>query len=164
MRAERQVPFGRAVPVGARLAWPIAEQVSRGGMYYPPTLLTDVSPDMDVVQEEIFGPVLSVLPLADEEDAVRIANANAYGLACGVWTKDGRKAVRIASRMEAGTVWINDYHLASAASPRGGFKASGLGRELGYEGILECTQTRHLFISGPEGGDLDEIAFGIVVP
>lgn len=133
-------------------------------MYYPPTLLTDVSPDMDVVQEEIFGPVLSVLPFADEEDAVRIANANAYGLACGVWTKDGRKALRIASRMEAGTAWINDYHLASAAAPRGGFKASGLGRELGYEGILECTQTRHLFISGPEGGDLDEIAFGIVVP
>ncbi|HYM38862.1 MAG TPA: aldehyde dehydrogenase family protein [Thermoplasmata archaeon] len=142
---------------------PVANEVPRGGSYYPPTLLTNLSLDMPVVQEEIFGPVLSVIPFADEAEAVQRANATAYGLACGIWTKDERKALRVASRMEAGTVWINDYHLLSAAAPRGGFKASGIGRELGYEGILECTQTRHLFVSAAEGSDLDEIAYGVVV-
>jgi acyl-CoA reductase-like NAD-dependent aldehyde dehydrogenase len=143
---------------------PIADQVPRGGTYYPPSLLTDVTRGMSVAQEEIFGPVLTVLPFADEEEAIRIANDTAYGLACGLWTKDERKALRVASRIEAGTVWVNDYHLLSAAAPRGGFKASGLGRELGYEGILECTQTRHLFISEAEGSELDEIAYGVVLP
>ncbi len=143
---------------------PIADEVPRGGTYYPPSLLTDVTPEMGVVREEIFGPVLSAIPFADEDEAIRIANDTTYGLACGIWTKDERKALRVASRVEAGTVWINDYHLTSAAAPRGGFKASGIGRELGYEGILECTQTRHLFISGAEGADMDEIAYGVVLP
>jgi acyl-CoA reductase-like NAD-dependent aldehyde dehydrogenase len=79
-----------------------------------------------------------------------------------VWSKDIQKAQRVASEMEAGTVWVNEYHLLSAAAPRGGFKKSGIGRELGLEGIMEFTQTRHIFMN--EGGDIDEVAYGLVLP
>ncbi len=132
-----------------------------GGLYYPPTLLSSVTPDMVVGKEEIFGPVLSIMEFSDEEEAIRMANSSRYGLAAGVWSRDRVKCHRVASKLQSGTVWINEYHLLSAAAPRGGFKDSGIGRELGLEGILEYTQTRHIFINAGES-DLDEAAYGLI--
>ncbi|MEM0074719.1 MAG: aldehyde dehydrogenase family protein [Nitrososphaerota archaeon] len=140
----------------------ISGKVPEKGIFYPPTLLDNVSSDMDAAREEIFGPVLAVMEFKDEDEAVRIANDTDYGLAAGVWSKDIEKANRVANRILAGTIWINEYHLLSAAAPRGGFKKSGIGRELGLEGILEMTQTRHIFIN-ESGTDLSDVAYALVV-
>lgn len=138
------------------------QNVPEKGFFYPPTILKDVTPDMKVFRDEIFGPVLTVTGFDTEEEAVRAANDSRYGLAAAVWTEDMQKAKRVGSRIEAGTVWINQHHLPSAAAPRGGFKDSGIGRELGIEGVMEFTQTRHLFINS-RGIDFDEVAPGLVV-
>ena len=118
---------------------------------------------MEIAREEIFGPVLSVMEFSTESEAVELANATDYGLAAGVWTTDLVKAQRVASHVDAGTVWINEYHMLSAAAPRGGFKNSGIGRELGLEGVLECTQTRHIFVN-PEHSDMSDVAYGLILP
>jgi acyl-CoA reductase-like NAD-dependent aldehyde dehydrogenase len=141
----------------------LGKLVPDGGFYFPPLLVSDVTSEMELGREEVFGPVLSVMEFEREKDAVEIANDTRYGLASGVWTKDIRKALRVGRQIEAGTVWINDYHLLSAAAPRGGFKESGIGRELGFEGILEYTQTRHLFVNSGNGA-VEDIAYGLVVP
>ena len=149
---------------GARVYYQkqISAAVPPGGIYYAPTLLTGVSNDMRLAREEIFGPVLVALEFEGEDEAAELANDTEYGLAAGVWSRDVEKAKRVAGRIDAGTVWVNDYHLLSAAAPRGGFKRSGTGRELGLEGIMEFTQTRHIFIS--EDGDIDEVAYGLILP
>ncbi len=136
--------------------------VPEKGLFYPPTILENVDPSMKVYQEEIFGPVLTVIGFDTEDEAVRTANDTRYGLASAIWTTDMEKARRVGSRIEAGTVWINQHHLPSAAAPRGGFKDSGIGRELGLEGIMEYTQTRHLFVN-EKGIDFDDVAPGLVV-
>lgn len=136
--------------------------VPEKGLFYPPTILENVSPDMTVYREEIFGPVLSVTGFDTEDEAVALANDTRYGLAAAIWTTDTAKARRVGSRIEAGTIWINQHHLPSAAAPRGGFKDSGVGRELGLEGLMEYTQTRHLFVND-HGIDFDEVAPGLVV-
>lgn len=150
---------------GVKVIQPISLEgkVPVGGFYYPPTILSGVDDSHIAAREEIFGPVVSIQEFEDDEEAIRIANNTRYGLASAVWTKNQERAVNVASRIEAGTVWINDYHLLSAAAPRGGFKDSGIGRELGLEGILEYTQTRHLFISNTEK-ELKEIAYGLLLP
>lgn len=135
--------------------------VPQGGLYYPPTILTGVRGEMEIAREEVFGPVLTCIEFDGEEEAVELANDTNYGLAAGVWTNDASRARRVAQSLRAGTVWINDYHMLSSAAPRGGFKDSGVGRELGVEGLFEFTQTRHLFF-GDTSGSLDDIAYGLV--
>ncbi len=132
------------------------------GNYFPPTLLSGLKPGNEISDEEIFGPVLTVYPFKSEREAIELANNTKYGLAAGVWTKDLEKAGKVASSIEAGTVWVNEYHLLSAAAPRGGFKKSGIGRELGLEGILEYTQTRHIFYGNNESG-MSDVAYGILI-
>ncbi|WP_298279673.1 aldehyde dehydrogenase family protein [Ferroplasma sp.] len=132
------------------------------GIYFPPTLLSGIHPGSGVSDEEIFGPVLTVYPFRSEEEAIELANRTKYGLAAGIWTRDLNRAGGIASMIQAGTVWINEYHLLSAAAPRGGFKKSGIGRELGLEGIMEYTQTRHIFYGNNESG-MSDIAYGILI-
>jgi p-cumic aldehyde dehydrogenase len=97
---------------------------------------------MKIVREEIFGPVVSVLPFKDAEDAVRMANDTSYGLAANIWTRDIKKAHTIAHRLEAGSVWINCHGIIDAAAPFGGFKQSGWGREVSEEGICIYTETK----------------------
>jgi acyl-CoA reductase-like NAD-dependent aldehyde dehydrogenase len=117
-----------------------------GGYYYKPTIFTDVTNDMRIAQEEIFGPVLSVIRYESVEDAIKIANDSIYGLGGGVWSKDVPRAINVAKRIRTGTVWINDYHLVNAFAPFGGYKQSGVGRELGTWGLREYQQTKYIHV------------------
>ncbi|MFE9769709.1 aldehyde dehydrogenase family protein [Streptomyces sp. NPDC005808] len=115
------------------------------GFYYPPTVLDECSAGMSVVQEESFGPVLTVERFTDEAEAVRLANATIYGLAGGIFTSDEAKAQRVASALRIGTVWINDYHPYVPQAEWGGYKQSGFGRELGPAGLAEYRETKHIW-------------------
>ncbi len=116
------------------------------GYFMHPTILTGVDNSMRVAQEEIFGPVLVAIPFDDAEEAVALANASIYGLAAGVWTRDVGKAHKIAARLEAGTVWINQYNWYDSGAPFGGFKQSGYGRELGRQALEYYTETKTVFV------------------
>ncbi len=123
-----------------------------GGLFVQPTIFADVTPQMRIAQEEVFGPVLSVLRFRDLDEAVEIANDINYGLAAGVWTESLRRAVRMAERLQAGTVWVNTYRSTSYTTPFGGYKASGLGRENGIEAINEYLQVKSVWLYS--GGDV----------
>lgn len=113
-----------------------------GGYFYKPTVLTNVNRDMDVIQQEIFGPVVCAQPFSSFEDLISIANDTHYGLAAGVWTKDLTIAHKYARAVNAGTVWINCYNVFDAALPFGGYKQSGWGREMGAENLELYTETK----------------------
>jgi betaine-aldehyde dehydrogenase len=115
------------------------------GFYYPPTVLDRCSAAMSVVREESFGPVLTVETFTSEDEAVALANDTIYGLAGAVWTSDAGRAQRVASRLRVGTVWINDYHPYVPQAEWGGFKQSGVGRELGRAGLDEYRETKHVW-------------------
>jgi acyl-CoA reductase-like NAD-dependent aldehyde dehydrogenase len=115
------------------------------GLFYEPTILTGVQNSDDVCQQEIFGPVLAVVPFSGEEEANALANSTAYGLAAGVWTRDIKRAHRMARGLQAGTVWINTYRALAFNSPFGGYKDSGVGRANGIEAIGEYLQTKSVW-------------------
>jgi aldehyde dehydrogenase (NAD+) len=117
------------------------------GWFVEPTIFTNVTNEMRIAREEVFGPVLAAIPFKDEDDALRIANDSKYGLAAGVWTQSIRRAIRMAERLQAGTVWVNTYRAISYMSPFGGYKRSGLGRENGLESIREYMQLKSVYIS-----------------
>lgn len=117
------------------------------GWFVEPTIFTGVKNSMRIAQEEVFGPVLSVIPFEDEEDAIAIGNDVVFGLAAGVWTQNMRRAFTMAERLQAGTVWVNTYRAVSYLSPFGGYKRSGIGRESGQEMIKEYLQTKSVWIS-----------------
>ncbi|MDQ0954058.1 betaine-aldehyde dehydrogenase [Streptomyces phaeochromogenes] len=122
-----------------------AEPPHPDGFYYPPTVLDECSGRMSVVQEESFGPVLTVERFADEAEAVRLANDTIYGLAGGIFTSDEAKAQRVASALRIGTIWINDFHPYVPQAEWGGYKQSGFGRELGPAGLAEYRETKHIW-------------------
>src|SRR5215216_4337144 len=117
------------------------------GWFVEPTIFDGVHNGMRIAQEEVFGPVLAVIPFEDEDDAIAIANDVVYGLAAGVWTQNMRRALMMAERLQAGTVWVNTYRAVSYLSPFGGYKRSGLGRESGQEMIKEYLQVKSVWIS-----------------
>jgi aldehyde dehydrogenase (NAD+) len=117
------------------------------GWFVEPTIFTGVDNRMRIAQEEIFGPVLSVIRFKDEEEALRIANDVRFGLGAGVWTRDIGRAIRMSERIQSGTVWVNTYRAVSYLSPFGGYKDSGLGRENGMQAIYEYLQLKSVWIN-----------------
>ncbi len=120
---------------------------ARGRQFVEPTIFTGVTNNMRIAQEEVFGPVLSVIPFDDEEEAVAIGNDIRFGLAAGVWTRDIGRALRMSEKLKAGTVWVNTYRAVSFTSPFGGYKRSGEGRESGKEAIKEFLQVKSVWIA-----------------
>jgi aldehyde dehydrogenase (NAD+) len=124
------------------------------GWFVEPTVFGDVKNDMRIAQEEVFGPVLSILRFRDEAEAIAIANDVRFGLAAAVWTSDIGRALRMSEKLQAGTVWINTYRAVSYMAPFGGYKDSGLGRENGMQAIREYLQTKTVWInSGAVAGN-----------
>jgi len=134
-----------AVDAGARVAAGGVRPASLPrGWYVAPTILASVDNSMRVAREEIFGPVLCLIPYADEDDAVRIANDSPYGLSGGVWSGDPARALRVARRLRTGSIAINGSYPPFPLVPFGGFKESGLGRELGPEGLANFLEPRSI--------------------
>jgi len=123
------------------------KRVGDKGYFIEPTVFADVSDDMKIAQEEIFGPVMSIIKFKDINEVVKRANNTAYGLAAGVCTKDLNKALHIANNIRAGTIWVNCYDIFDAAAPFGGFKTSGIGRELGEYGLAQYCEVKTVTIS-----------------
>jgi betaine-aldehyde dehydrogenase len=122
-----------------------AEPQLQAGFYYRPTVFADVSREMQIIREEVFGPVLTVERFATEDEAIALGNDTTYGLAGGVWTADAERAQRVAARLRHGTVWINDYNTYLPQAEWGGFKRSGIGRELGPTGLDEYREAKHIW-------------------
>jgi len=126
---------------------PATGEACGSGWFVQPTIFGDVDNGMRIAQEEVFGPVLSIIRFKDEDDAVRIANDVRFGLGSGVWTRDMGRAFRMSERLQAGMVWINTYRAVSFMSPFGGYKDSGLGRENGMDAINEYLQTKSVWLN-----------------
>lgn len=135
---------GATLAAGGRR--PEGAQYERG-YWHLPTIFTDVRNEMRIAQEEIFGPVICVLSFEDEEEVIALANGTEFGLAASVWTSDVRRAHRVAHRIQAGIVWVNDHHRIDPSSPWGGFKMSGIGRENGIPAYHEYTQIQNVIVN-----------------
>jgi (Z)-2-((N-methylformamido)methylene)-5-hydroxybutyrolactone dehydrogenase len=129
---------------------PSSPELARG-WFVEPTIFGEVSNSMRIAREEVFGPVLSIIPFEDDEEAIEIANDTLYGLAAGVWTSNIRRAFVMADKIRAGTVWVNTYRAVSFMAPFGGYKQSGIGRENGQGAIDEYLQTKCVWINLAEG-------------
>jgi betaine-aldehyde dehydrogenase len=125
---------------------PVLEDSFKNGYFFQPTILSDVKNQMRVAQEEIFGPVVSVITFKDEDDLIKQANETIYGLSAGLWTRDITRAHRFAREIKAGVVWINTYNMFNAASPFGGYKQSGYGREMGKHALELYTQVKSVWV------------------
>ena len=118
------------------------------GWFVEPTIFTNVKNDMRIAREEVFGPILTVIPFDTDDEAIDIANDTPYGLAAAIWTSSIERTVKLPKRLEAGTVWVNAYRVVSYLAPFGGYKSSGLGRENGLESIKEYLEVKSVFING----------------
>jgi aldehyde dehydrogenase (NAD+) len=158
---ERYVAWGREQ--GATCAFGGARPAElQRGYYYQPTIFTGVRNDMRIAREEIFGPVVSVIKFRDDDEALRLANDTMYGLGAAVWSRDEERALGLARRIDAGTVWINDYHLINVRFPFGGYKQSGWGRELGPWGLDEFQQVKHIHVGQPSDA-AEKFYFGLLL-
>jgi len=128
------------------------EQRLRKGHFFTPTVMIVTDPTIRIAQEEVFGPVVTVTPFEGEDEAVRIANGVPFGLGAAIWTRDVARAHRVSRQLRSGTIWINDYHRIDPASPWGGFKLSGYGRENGSEAIGMFTEPKSIWVRLNEPG------------
>ncbi|MFB5661779.1 betaine-aldehyde dehydrogenase [Alteribacillus sp. HJP-4] len=145
-KVESYVEIGRQEGAKLEIGGKRPEQKElESGFFYLPTIFTNCTSDMKIVQEEVFGPVLTIEKFKTEEEAVERANDTIYGLAGAVFSSDISKAENAAGKLRMGTVWINDFHPYFAQAPWGGYKQSGIGRELGHAGLEEYTETKHIF-------------------
>jgi aldehyde dehydrogenase (NAD+) len=151
--------FASAASEGATVAASGRPEERLGGYFVQPTVLINVKPTMTVACEEVFGPVLAVIPFDTEDEAVGLANESRYGLAGAVWTKDIHRGHRVAHALRAGTVWINAYRVVGPDVPFGGFGLSGLGRENGIDAVHEYTQTKAIWVE-LTGGTRDPFTLG----
>ena len=150
---EQQERVERFIEIGSKEAT-LAKQGSRpsdarlaNGYFVPPTVFADVGNDATIAREEIFGPVMSVIPFSSVEEVVAMSNDNEYGLAAAVWTNDVKKAMRTAQALRAGIVWINDSQPAPTEMPWGGYKQSGIGRELGKQGVEDFLESKSVYLN-----------------
>jgi aldehyde dehydrogenase (NAD+) len=121
-------------------------RVGTKGYFIEPTVFVDVKEDMKIAKEEIFGPVMSIMKFKNMDDVIERANKTLYGLAAAVWTRDIQRALRFSSALRAGTVWVNCYDVFDAAAPFGGFKMSGIGREMGEYALQQYTEVKTVII------------------
>lgn len=142
-RVTRMVEEGKKSGAKAAVG---GEPVGGDGYFYKPTILVDTKPDMSVMREEIFGPVVTATPFDDLDEIARTANDTIYGLAAGIWTKDISKAHKLAAKIKAGTVWVNCYNMFDPCMPFGGFKQSGWGREMGQEVLDLYTEKKSVCV------------------
>jgi aldehyde dehydrogenase (NAD+) len=140
------VERGRAEGAALRLGGERLDGEQASGFYMAPTLFDDVDPAMTIAREEIFGPVLSVIPFDSEDEALALANDSELGLGSAVWTSNLDRAIRFARRLRVGDVWVNTHYVRLAESPFGGVKGSGVGRELGMEGLEEYLESKRVCI------------------
>ena len=136
---------GATVHLGGGPAVPDAE--GKKGYFIQPTIFVDVTPDMRIMREEIFGPVVAIAKFTDEDEVVALANNSSYGLAAGIHTKDYERAVRVTSKLQAGTVWVNMYNFVHWSVPFGGYKESGIGRECGEAALENYTETKAVYLN-----------------
>ena len=122
------------------------ERVGKEGYFIEPTIFSNVSEEMKIMQEEIFGPVCSIAKFKDEADAIRLGNTTTYGLAAAVHTSNINTAIKVSNALRAGTVWVNQYNMLHHQMPFGGYKESGIGRELGEAALANYTQTKTVSI------------------
>lgn len=141
---EQAVQQGGKIRIGGTVP---ADPVLQDGNYFLPTIIEGLNNQSTVCQEEIFGPVLVVMPFDDEDDLIQQANDSVYGLAAGIWTKDYTRAFKLADALDVGTVWVNTYKVFSISTPFGGFKESGIGREKGIESLKAYMQQKSLFLA-----------------
>jgi aldehyde dehydrogenase (NAD+)/phenylacetaldehyde dehydrogenase len=121
--------------------------VLKDGYFVEPTIFSNVRNEMRIAQEEIFGPVLSIIPFESDQELVELANANRYGLAAAIWTSDLSRAHRLARKLEAGSIWVNGYNMGESSSSFGGFKQSGFGRELGLHSVELYTELKTVTVA-----------------